>query len=71
MNPLSYLSSLMIDSSVKPSEYFHGGQDEGKRRLKQFMDDRLAEYAQRRNHPEVHRTSELSAYQHFGQISVQ
>ena len=70
-NPLSYLSSLMIDSSVEPSKYFHGGQDEGKRRLKLFMEGRLAEYAQQRNHPEVEGTSELSAYLHFGQISVQ
>jgi hypothetical protein len=61
----------MIDSSVEPSKYFHGGQDEGKRRLKLFMEGRLAEYAQQRNHPEAEGTSELSAYLHFGQISVQ
>ena len=70
-NPLSYLNSLVIDSSVKPSDYFQGGQDEGKRRLKLFMEDRLAGYTQQRNHPEFERTSELSAYLHFGQISVQ
>jgi deoxyribodipyrimidine photolyase len=35
------------------------------------MDDRLGEYARQRNHPEVQGTSELSAYLHFGQISVQ
>jgi deoxyribodipyrimidine photo-lyase len=35
------------------------------------MNDRLAEYAQQRNHSEVEGTSELSAYLHFGQISVQ
>jgi len=70
MHPLSYLASLMIDSSVTPSEYIHGGQDEGKRRLKLFMEDRLAEYAQQRNHPEFGGTSELSPYLHFGQISV-
>ncbi len=70
-NPLSYLSTLEIDRSVGPSDYFHGGQDEGKRRLKLFISDRLAGYAQQRNHPELQGTSELSAYLHFGQISVQ
>ncbi len=70
-NPRSYLSTLKIDCSVEPSGYFHGGQDEGKRRLKLFISDRLAGYAQQRNHPEVEGTSELSAYLHFGQISVQ
>ncbi len=42
-NPLSYLSTLKIDYNVQSSDYFHGGQDEGKRRLKLFMDDRLGE----------------------------
>jgi deoxyribodipyrimidine photo-lyase len=70
-NPLSYLSTLEIDRSVGPSDYFHGGQDEGKRRLKLFISDRLAGYAQQRNHPELQGTSELSVYLHFGQISVQ
>jgi deoxyribodipyrimidine photo-lyase len=70
-NPHSYLSILKIDCSVWSSDYFHGGQDEGKRRLLLFMDDRLGEYGRQRNHPEVQRTSELSAYLHFGQISVQ
>lgn len=70
-NPLSYLTNLQIDSSVRPSAYFHGGQDKGKQRLKLFMEDRIAEYTHKRNHPEVEGTSELSAYLHFGQISVQ
>jgi deoxyribodipyrimidine photo-lyase len=70
-NPLRYLTTLEIDPSVGPSDYFHGGQDEGKRRLRLFIDERLAGYAKQRNHPELHGTSELSAYLHFGQISVQ
>jgi deoxyribodipyrimidine photo-lyase len=56
---------------VQPSDYFHRGQDEGKRRLQLFMDDRLGEYARQRNHPALSGTSKLSAYLHFGQISVQ
>jgi deoxyribodipyrimidine photo-lyase len=70
-NPRSYLSILKIDCSVRPSDYFHGGQDESKRRLLLFIHERLARYAKQRNHPELLGTSELSAYLHFGQISVQ
>ena len=70
-NPLGYLTTLKIDRSVGPSDYFHGGQDEGKRRLRLFIHERLAGYAKQCNHPELQGTSELSAYLHFGQISVQ
>ncbi len=70
-NPLSYLTSLKIDRSVEASPQFHGGQDEGKRRLGVFIKERLLAYAERRNLSEVSETSELSAYLHFGHISVQ
>ncbi len=70
-NPLGYLTSLQIDCTVEPSQQFHGGEDEGKRRLGVFIQERLMSYAQRRNLPEVSETSELSAYLHFGHISVQ
>jgi deoxyribodipyrimidine photo-lyase len=70
-NPLHYLDSLKIDRSVGPAGQFHGGQHEGKRRQHIFMQERLIGYAERRNHPEFDSTSKLSAYLHFGQISVQ
>lgn len=70
-NPLSYLSLLQIDRSVEPSQQFHGGQDEGKLRLSVFIKERLPGYAERRNLPEVSETSELSAYLHYGHLSVQ
>ena len=70
-NPLSYLASLEIDRTVEPSPQFRGGQDEGRRRLGMFIKERLMGYAERRNLPEVSETSELSAYLHFGHISVQ
>ena len=69
--PLNYLASLQIDRSVEPSQQFHGGQAEGRRRLGTFIQERLMGYAERRNLPEVAETSELSAYLHFGHISVQ
>jgi deoxyribodipyrimidine photo-lyase len=70
-DPLNYLSSLKIDTSVEPSSEFHGGQDQGKHRLERFITERLATYAPHRNLPAVSATSELSAYLHFGHISVQ
>ncbi len=70
-NPLSYLDVLKIDRSVPPSDVFHGGQDEARRRLRSFIDERLADYGVRRNLPEIAGTSELSAYLHFGHISIQ
>lgn len=70
-DPLRYLDMLEIDRSVPASTHFHGGQDEGHRRLQDFIQTRLARYNERRNLPEASETSELSAYLHFGQISVQ
>src|SRR5450755_588462 len=70
-NPLDYLDTLNIDRSVQPSSQFRGGQSEGKQRVEGFISERLAHYGTRRNAPELAGTSELSAYLHFGQISVQ
>ena len=70
-NPLSYLNTLSIDHSVPPSSLFHGGQTEGQRRIEQFIEQGLSTYDTRRNSPELEGTSMLSAYLHFGHISVQ
>jgi len=70
-NPLSYLDSLKIDHSVAPSSEFRGGQQEGQQRVARFIKEHLSTYAVRRNSPEVEGTSMLSAYLHFGHISVQ
>lgn len=70
-NPLSYLDSLSIDRSIPPSNIFHGGQQEGQQRIEQFIQQGLASYGTKRNNPELEGTSMLSAYLHFGHISVQ
>lgn len=70
-HPLDYLEQLQIDRSVAPSPIYHGGQDEGKQRLRRFIEARLSSYSQLRNQPTAAATSELSAYLHFGNISVQ
>lgn len=70
-NPLQYLHLLRIDHSVRPSQQFHGGQIEGKQRIRQFITERLTGYTELRNHPELDGTSKISPYLHFGHISIQ
>ncbi len=69
--PLSLLSGLSFAKHVASSPLFRGGQSEAEKRLRTLLNTRLAGYDQRRNQPELAGTSELSAYLHFGQISVQ
>ncbi len=63
------LKKLSIDQSVKASPCFCGGTSEAKKRLKQFIKDKLDDYADRRNDPILDCQSNLSPYLHFGQIS--
>ena len=58
-----------LDRSVSPVRGFHGGTQEGMRRLKAFVREKLKDYPKLRNHPEVGGTSGLSAYLHFGHVS--
>jgi deoxyribodipyrimidine photo-lyase len=47
-----------------------GGSKEGSRVLKSFLVNKLALYAENRNHPDEDGTSGLSPYLHFGHVSV-
>ena len=67
----SLLDNFPIDRGVAPSAYFHGGSQEAKRRLQQFLRSRLKGYATQRNKPDLDGTSQLSPYLHFGHIAVQ
>lgn len=67
-NPMSSLESLDIDTSVKPSTRFKGGETEAQRVFSEFLEDRLPNYTLR-NHPELDYCSYLSPYLHFGHIS--
>ena len=60
---------LKINRAVQLVRNIHGGTREGLRLLREFIRNKLAEYPEQRNHPEVDGTSRLSAYLHFGQIS--
>jgi deoxyribodipyrimidine photo-lyase len=66
---LGVLADLDIDHSVKPVRRFVGGAGEARRRLAEFIEDRLDGYATGRNEPADWRCSFLSPYLHFGQIS--
>ena len=57
-----------LDRSVPGVEAWRGGHHEAMRRLQLFVRDKLAKYADDRNHPEREATSRLSPYLHFGHI---
>ncbi len=63
------LAALDIDRTVAPVRRFIGGASEAHRRLNDFIEHRLARYADARNEPADWRCSFLSPYLHFGQIS--
>jgi len=63
------LAGLQVDRTVRPAPEFIGGITEARRRLDDFVCDRLAGYAEHRSRPELDHASHLSPYLHFGQIS--
>ena len=58
-----------IDHSVKPSQIYHGGTENGRRRLKEFISDILCNYDKARGKPDRDGSSRLSSYLHFGFLS--
>ncbi len=58
-----------FDRTVKPVDSFRGGTHAAQKLLKEFVTHKLANYAKKRNHPEVDGTSLMSPYLHFGHIS--
>lgn len=63
------VSECAIDHSVAPSTTYRGGSKEANRRWHEFLKTRFKRYADDRNHPSRHATSDMSPYLHFGQIS--
>lgn len=63
------LSALDIDTSVPPIKNKKGGYSEAKKRLDDFIENKLCYYDTLKNHPDKDFSSGLSAYLHFGQIS--
>ena len=46
-----------------------GGTKAGLKRLKEFTETQLRDYDEKRNHPEVNGTSQVSPYLHYGHLS--
>lgn len=59
-----------IDHSVKPSQIYHGGNINAHKRLKYFIKEILPTYDKTRNECSIDGSSRLSAYLHFGFLSV-
>ncbi len=68
-NPSQVLARLSVDRSVPPSALYRGGRKEGMRRLRDFVENRLPGYYERRNQPDLEFVSHMSPYLHFGQLS--
>jgi deoxyribodipyrimidine photo-lyase len=63
------VGSCDIDHSIAPSLAFRGGRLEAEKLLDHFLRRNLKRYANTRNEPSEHATSQMSPYLHFGQIS--
>ncbi len=63
------LKKLSVDISVKPSDFFKGGYDNAIKRFSFFSDNRLENYGEKSNHPDLDYVSCISPYLHFGQVS--
>jgi deoxyribodipyrimidine photo-lyase len=68
-DPDAVLRQIKVDTSVGPARGFQGGLAEARRRLKDFVENRLDDYPDRHNDPSADGQSHLSPYLHFGQIS--
>lgn len=66
----SRLDRLPIDHRIGPVPGVRGGEDAAHDRLAGFIDEKLGAYADLRNEPEREATSGLSAYLHFGHLSI-
>lgn len=69
-NILNLVKNCAIDHSVKPSPIYHGGSNNAHKRLKYFIKEILPNYNKTRNECSIDGSSRLSAYLHFGFLSV-
>lgn len=69
-NSFHSLAELPIDHSVSVVNGEPGGETAASRQLTTFILQRLILYSEQRNQPEQQAASELSAYLHFGNLSV-
>lgn len=60
-----------VSDKAPAIDWAHGGEKEGHKHMKDFIDDRLTDYALERNDPNKNSQSNLSPYLHYGVISAQ
>lgn len=65
------LKTSKTDKSILSVNWTKGGEKEGIKTLKYFIEYKLAKYNSGRNDPNKNATSYLSPYLHYGQISAQ
>jgi deoxyribodipyrimidine photo-lyase len=58
-----------LDRTIAPVDSFTGGTHAAAKRLREFVNLELAQYEEKRNHPEAKGTSRLSPWLHFGNIA--
>ncbi|HUS90963.1 MAG TPA: deoxyribodipyrimidine photo-lyase [Phycisphaerae bacterium] len=63
------LAGLKVDGTVARTRRFVGGAGHARTLLGRFIQDKLADYAGRRNDPSLDIQSHMSPYLHFGQVS--
>lgn len=68
-NIVQLVAECDIDHSVPPSDIYHGGTENGRKRLDKFVKYILCNYNEARNKPDRDGSSRLSAYLHFGSLS--
>jgi deoxyribodipyrimidine photo-lyase len=69
-DPAKAVAGMKLDRSVPTvARFFTGGEDAARKGLDGFVSRRLRGYGEGRNEPAEDRTSHMSAYLHFGQIS--
>ena len=69
-NIANLVAACDIDHTVKPSEVYHGGTANGRKRLKAFVEEILPDYDKARSKPDRDGSSRLSSYLHFGFLSA-
>ena len=64
------LSKIAIDHTVPPVENMPGGSSAANLRWNDFLENKLINYSENRNQPEMKGSSGLSPYLHFGHIGI-
>lgn len=71
INWVSLLASIQTNKATAPITWITPGTRSAKKSLKDFIENRLDDYATKRNDPNENHLSHLSPYLHFGQLCAQ